>query len=136
MATTTLVCGAATLALAAGLPFDGIVGTANRLSLVASTPIGSLTAAQVQTMLSVPNIHALMAAYDFPKAVSDDGAGNIVFDMAAVAAFVTIMATAKSNGYTVLPVHDADAPWATLAAGPGPPSGIPACSVSGLFDGD
>jgi hypothetical protein len=68
--------------------------------------------------ISLPKFELLRRNAAFPSAISDDGAGNIVFDNAAVAVFAWLYRAAIGNGWLIDDVMLLSADFATMAATP------------------
>ena len=69
----------------------------------------------------------------FPRPTSNDGAGNVVWDAGAIAAFEALWNAAQANGWITSTAALPSADWAMMAATPIGPHYVPALSDP-LFD--
>jgi predicted DNA-binding transcriptional regulator AlpA len=76
--------------------------------------------------LTTDQLLELMRNSEFPTPTSNDGAGNIVWNAAAVTAFAATMASVATNGWIVSDGMLSSASWSALAATPVGTSYIPA----------
>jgi hypothetical protein len=74
--------------------------------------------AAVTIGISLSKLELLRRNAAFPSALSDDGAGNIVFDDAAVAVFAWLYRAAIGNGWLIDDAMLPSADFATMAATP------------------
>jgi hypothetical protein len=68
--------------------------------------------------ISLSKLELLRHNAAFPSALSDDGAGNIVFDDAAIAVFAWLYRAAIGNGWLIDDAMLLSADFATMAATP------------------